>query len=105
MPQFSFSPAERSKQYAVWTGGQYKEKMVGYDYAIDLDSDTLDKAIEVTRIGKTTADAAKAFPPASKWGYKDEAEVLSIEFGHGIGLEPHELHTFPPTSRGHWLPG
>jgi Xaa-Pro aminopeptidase len=48
--------------------------------------DTVDAAIEVTRVGKTTADAAKVFPPASKWGYKDEAEVLTVEFGHGLGM-------------------
>ena len=48
--------------------------------------DSVDAAIEVTRIGNTTADAAKAFPPASKWGYKDEAEVLTVEFGHGLGM-------------------
>jgi Xaa-Pro aminopeptidase len=48
--------------------------------------DSIDAAIEVTRVGKTTADAAKAFPPASKWGYKDEAEVLTVEIGHGLGM-------------------
>ncbi|MFQ6112308.1 MAG: M24 family metallopeptidase, partial [Nitrospinota bacterium] len=37
--------------------------------------DTLAAAAEATKIGNTTADAAKAFPPASKWGYKDEVEV------------------------------
>jgi Xaa-Pro aminopeptidase len=48
--------------------------------------DSLDAAIEVTRVGKTTADAAKAFPPATKWGFKDEAEVLTVEIGHGLGM-------------------
>ena len=48
--------------------------------------DSIDAAIEATRVGKTTADAAKAFPPASKWGYKDEAEVLTVEIGHGLGM-------------------
>ena len=48
--------------------------------------DTLDAAIDATRIGNTTADAAKAFPPASTWGCKDEAEVLTVECGHGIGI-------------------
>jgi Xaa-Pro dipeptidase len=48
--------------------------------------DSLDACIEATKIGNTTADAAKAFPPASKWGYKDETEVLTVECGHGIGL-------------------
>lgn len=48
--------------------------------------DSVDAAIEATRVGKTTADAAKAFPPASKWGYKEEAEVLTVEIGHGLGM-------------------
>ncbi|MBI2831984.1 MAG: aminopeptidase P family protein [Chloroflexi bacterium] len=48
--------------------------------------DTLNNAIEATKVGNTTADAAKAFPPASGRGCKDEVEVLSVEFGHGIGI-------------------
>ncbi len=48
--------------------------------------DSVDAAIDATQVGKTTADAAKAFPPASKWGYKDEAEVLTVEIGHGLGM-------------------
>ena len=34
----------------------------------------------------TTADAAEHFPPASTWGYADEAELLTLEIGHGVGL-------------------
>lgn len=48
--------------------------------------DSVDAAIDATRVGNTTADAAKAFPPASKWGFKDEAEVLTVEIGHGLGM-------------------
>ena len=48
--------------------------------------DRLDAAIEATKPGASSADIAQAFPPASKWGFKDEAEVLTIEMGHGIGL-------------------
>jgi Xaa-Pro aminopeptidase len=48
--------------------------------------DSVYAAIEATKPGKTTADAAKAFPPASKWGYKSEVEVLTVEFGHGLGM-------------------
>ena len=48
--------------------------------------DTLFAAMEATKVGNTTADAAKFFPPASKWGYKDEAEVLTIEIGHGLQM-------------------
>ncbi|MBI4494491.1 MAG: aminopeptidase P family protein [Chloroflexi bacterium] len=46
----------------------------------------LDRVIEAIKPGATTADAAQHFPPASKWGYQDEAEVLTLEIGHGIGL-------------------
>lgn len=48
--------------------------------------DTLDAAMDATRVGNTTADAAKAFPAASTWGFKHEAEVLTIEIGHGLGM-------------------
>lgn len=46
----------------------------------------LNNVIEAIKPGNTTADAAKHFPPASKWGYKEEAELLTLEIGHGIGL-------------------
>ena len=55
--------------------------------------DSLDAAIEVTRVGKTTADAARAFPPATKWGFKDEAEVLTVEIGHGLGMPVYSTGT------------
>ena len=48
--------------------------------------DRVDALIDTIRPGATTADAAIHFPPASKWGYADEAEVLTVEYGHGIGL-------------------
>jgi len=46
----------------------------------------LDALIDAIKPGNTTADAAKHFPPATKWGYKEEAEVLAAEIGHGLGL-------------------
>ncbi len=49
-------------------------------------SDRIEAIIEEIRPGATTADAAKHYPPASKWGYEDEVDVLSVECGHGIGL-------------------
>ncbi len=48
--------------------------------------DRLDAVIGEVKPGATTADAAKHFPPATYWGYRDEAEVLTIEIGHGIGI-------------------
>jgi Xaa-Pro aminopeptidase len=49
--------------------------------------DRLSAAIEEIKPGATTADAAKHFPPASFWGYKEEAEILASEIGHGIGID------------------
>lgn len=40
--------------------------------------------------GKTTADAAKKWPPASTWGYKEEYECWSNALGHGQGLTTYE---------------
>ncbi len=51
----------------------------------------LDNIINSVKPGATTADAAKFFPPASHWGYKEEAEVLTMEIGHGIGIGSYEL--------------
>ncbi len=48
--------------------------------------ETLENAIDASRIGNTTADAAKFFPKASHWGWKDEVELLTVEIGHGIGI-------------------
>jgi Xaa-Pro dipeptidase len=48
--------------------------------------DRMDAVIEAIRPGATTADAARCFLPASKWGYEDEAELLTIEIGHGVGM-------------------
>lgn len=48
--------------------------------------DRVTAIIEEIKPGKTTADAAKHFPPASTWGYKEECEVLASEIGHGIGM-------------------
>ena len=66
----------------------------------------LDAVIDRIRPGGTTAEAAQAFPPASKWGYKDEAEVLTVEFGHGIGLVqvtgPSTVHYNWPVINRQW---
>ena len=49
--------------------------------------------------GKTTADAAKHFPPATKWGYKSEVEILASEIGHGIGLGTNTGYDIPIINR------
>lgn len=51
--------------------------------------DRLDRVIDAIKPGATTRDAAQHFPPASTWGYKEEAELLTLEIGHGIGLHSY----------------
>jgi Xaa-Pro dipeptidase len=48
--------------------------------------DRLDGVISELQPGRSTAEAAAHFAPASKFGYDDEAELLTIEYAHGIGL-------------------
>ncbi len=51
--------------------------------------DRLDRVIGAIKPGATTREAAKEFAPASTWGYRDEAELLTLEIGHGIGLHAY----------------
>lgn len=60
--------------------------------------DKQDAIIEDIKPGGTTADAARHFEPASKWGYDDEDLVFTIEIGHGIGLYLYE----PPIINRLW---
>ncbi len=46
--------------------------------------------LEEVKPGKTTADAAKRFPPVSLWGYKGEEYGLLSQWAHGIGLGLYE---------------
>ncbi|WP_157183238.1 M24 family metallopeptidase [Sciscionella marina] len=48
--------------------------------------DRMDTVIGELRPGSSTADVAAHFAPASKFGFADEAELLTIEYAHGIGL-------------------
>ena len=61
--------------------------------------DRIDAVIGEIKPGKTTADAAKHFPPASKWGYESEVEVLASEIGHGIGLGTSTGYDIPIINR------
>ena len=49
----------------------------------------LDAVIDAIKPGATTKDAAERFAPAKTWGLKDEAELLTLEIGHGIGLSAY----------------
>jgi Xaa-Pro aminopeptidase len=51
----------------------------------------MNRIIDAIKPGATTADVAKFMAPASKWGYKDEAEVLTVEIGHGIGIGGYNM--------------
>jgi hypothetical protein len=61
--------------------------------------DRLDAVISEIKPGKTTADAAKHFPPATKWGYQSEVEILASEIGHGIGLGTSTGYDIPIINR------
>ena len=50
----------------------------------------LDAIIDAAGPGVSTGELAKFFPPATNWGLKEEAEVLTMEIGHGIGLFQYE---------------
>ncbi|MBI4331130.1 MAG: aminopeptidase P family protein [Chloroflexi bacterium] len=71
-------------QYRTFITGRPPNQKEKDWYKILLDR--VNAVIGAIKPGATTADAAKHFDPASKWGYTDEAEVLSIEIGHGIGI-------------------
>jgi len=79
-------------QYMGYSSCNYRTFIVGRKpndrekdwYKILLER--IDSIIDAVKPGATTADAAKFFPPASKWGYQSEEEVLSVELGHGLGL-------------------
>lgn len=51
----------------------------------------IDAVIDAIKPDATTADAAKHFLPVTAWGYQEEAQVLTLECGHGIGLYSPEL--------------
>jgi Xaa-Pro aminopeptidase len=69
------------RQYVV--GRKPTAKEIGWYHEL---RDRIDAVIDAIRPAGGTADAAQHFPPASKWGYTDEAEVLTVEIGHGVGL-------------------
>jgi Xaa-Pro aminopeptidase len=61
--------------------------------------DRVDAVIGEIKPGNSTADAARHFPPATKWGYKSEVEVLASEIGHGIGLGTSTGYDIPIINR------
>lgn len=97
--------------YLGYTACLYRQYVVGRratgDEAGMYDTlrDRLDSVIGELQPGASTADAAKHFAPASKFGYSDEAELLTIEFGHGIGLVnagSRFVHYNPPIINRQW---
>lgn len=55
--------------------------------------DWIRAAIKAARPGATTADLARCFPEAKRFGYESEWEALANQWGHGLGLALYE----PPT--------
>jgi Xaa-Pro aminopeptidase len=75
-----------------YTACLYRTYSVGFEPAPAYERwyaellERMNAMVGAVKPGASTADVAQHFPPASTWGYKDEAEVLSVELGHGIGL-------------------
>lgn len=46
----------------------------------------LKASIDAVKPGATTADVAKAWPPAEAVGLKNEREAFLLQFGHGVGM-------------------
>ncbi len=63
----------------------------------------IDAIIDEIKPGRTTADAARHFPPAETWGYKSEVELLASEIGHGIGLGTSTGYDMPIINRLWWF--
>ncbi len=66
MPQFSFSPVERAKQYAEWSNKGYREKAKGYDWGIDIDADTWQEGLSDALRVKALFDQY-SLPYSVKW--------------------------------------
>jgi Xaa-Pro dipeptidase len=66
--------------------------------------DRIDGALSEIKPGKTTADAARHFLPASTWGYAEECEVLASEIAHGIGLAGGRASYDMPIVNRQWSP-
>jgi Xaa-Pro aminopeptidase len=97
--------------YLGYTACLYRQYVVGRRATgeeagwYDTLRDRLDSVIGELQPGASTADAAQHFAPASKWGFADEAELLTIEFGHGIGLVnagSRFVHYNPPIINRQW---
>jgi Xaa-Pro aminopeptidase len=74
------------RTFKVGTRPTEKEKD-WYKQVLDRQNALLD----AIKPGASTAEVAEKFEPASKWGYPDELHVLTIEIGHGIGLNLYEM--------------
>lgn len=78
--------------YLGYTSCLYRQYLVGRKPTpkergwYDQLRDRIDAVIAELKPGNSSADAAAHFAPASRWGYSDEVELLTVEFGHGIGL-------------------
>jgi hypothetical protein len=56
MPLFSPNPSTRSVQYKEWTDGRYIDKAIGYDFALDLDGETIKQAHDDAKKVKSIFD-------------------------------------------------
>ena len=59
----------------------------------------VDTIVSEIRPGASTDKAARHFPPASKYGYRLEEELLTAENGHGVGLGGISGYDYPIFNR------
>jgi len=52
--------------------------------------DWMDAAIQLVRPGVGTDQIAAVFPKAEEFGFSDEMEAFTLQFGHGLGVALHE---------------
>ncbi|HEX8892745.1 MAG TPA: M24 family metallopeptidase [Terriglobales bacterium] len=73
----------RTCYYRCFTIGYASHAMVD---AYKRCRDYLDRAIELVRPGRTTAEIASVWPRAEEFGFPNEEAAFALQYGHGIGL-------------------
>lgn len=63
-------------------GKASKEQREAYELAHQWMRDGLAQL----KVGKTTADVARAWPEATKLGFESESAAFGLEYGHGVGV-------------------
>ena len=73
----------RTCYYRCFTIGYASHAMVD---AYKRCREYLDRAIELVRPGRTTAEIAAVWPKAEEFGFPNEEACFALQYGHGVGL-------------------